>query len=83
MKGEASVSQPLSLPQVSNEAHVATNLGLCFKKKKAPRSRPAQPSTLNPRTRAAHMCKIFCGPARADVSPGGAADEPDGSAAAI
>lgn len=33
MKGEASVSQPLSLPQVSNEAHVATNLGICFKKK--------------------------------------------------
>lgn len=39
MKGGASVSQPLGSPQVSNEAHVATNFRLFsffFKKKKSP-----------------------------------------------
>lgn len=33
----------VSLPQVSNEAHVGTNLGLFLKKKKSPQSRAKSP----------------------------------------
>lgn len=36
MNGGTSVSQPLSLPQVSNEAHVGTNLDLFFSPKPPP-----------------------------------------------